>query len=397
MKENLISIFELLQAEKLEEVIQKDKDIQKAKEALSFNLFTLSSVNNQLENFHSDVIAEILNPEGKHGEGNLFLRLFVEFLNQKHATDIPVSSFECAKVEKEKGINDKGRIDILIHTDTDAIIIENKINNAPDMDKQLLRYYQYCKEQNLNVRAIIYLSLNGFKKAPNSNDIPKHLVKNIAAYNAKENDLVTAWLKAAMAKSTKEDNRSLLNQYSKLIKYLANVDMDMKNMDAFFKFVSENNHFQTFETIAQLNRYLPKYRMDKLVAELDDCTPFQSYNRFKDAYAVYMGYFSNNVSYKLDVYIQGNNAGDESFAFVMHFWIPDDSGKEQALPMNQAKKLISNKLTSIGLLNTMNFCKEWVGYRKVFKFSEHNNNAEEADKAAITFVKDFMERLKTSD
>ncbi|MBP5438705.1 MAG: PD-(D/E)XK nuclease family protein, partial [Treponema sp.] len=79
-------------------------------------------------------------------------------------------------------VDDKeGEIDLLITNNYDqAIIIENKINDAPDMENQLVRYMKYVQEQEFgepipleefkkNVR-VVYLTLIPNGKRPNIDD-----------------------------------------------------------------------------------------------------------------------------------------------------------------------------------------------------------------------------------
>ena len=49
---------------------------------LGFNIFSLVSDTYYKENFHSEIISALLNPNGAHGEGNLFLMLFIEHLEK---------------------------------------------------------------------------------------------------------------------------------------------------------------------------------------------------------------------------------------------------------------------------------------------------------------------------
>ena len=106
---------------------------------------------------HSAFLAEFLNPHGSHGQGDIYLRLFVE--------QFQLSSFDTksaiVEVEKYTGaINADstkgGRIDILL-TDGKGnhIIIENKIY-AKDQENQLIRYHNFDKQAPL-----FYLNLYG--------------------------------------------------------------------------------------------------------------------------------------------------------------------------------------------------------------------------------------------
>ena len=66
--------IELFIAQKeFENIDKRLKNIQDEIQQNSYNLFTISSYNSYLENFHSDVIAILLNPDERHKQQNIFL------------------------------------------------------------------------------------------------------------------------------------------------------------------------------------------------------------------------------------------------------------------------------------------------------------------------------------
>lgn len=131
---------------------QHHKEISRLSGA-DFNVFKIVKVVHD-EVRHSAFLAELLNPKGTHGQGDVFLRLFVEKLG--------IKDFQCenavANVEQHIGTvtdTNGGRIDILIDDKRgNHIIIENKIY-ANDQDNQLIRYYNYSKQN------LFYLTLHG--------------------------------------------------------------------------------------------------------------------------------------------------------------------------------------------------------------------------------------------
>ena len=218
--------IEFLNHPEIWELVQENNKIKIHKNEVSYNLFTISSYNSYLENFHSDIIASLLNPYGLHQQGNTFLCLFVEFLNKCYNVDIQLSDFQNVLVTREIG-----RIDIWIRDEVSkqCIIIENKINNAQDMEDQIIRYSEYSETNNYEVKAIVYLSLDGNKKAPVTNDKLDRFVKNVSAFNDTKNDLVHGWLQLCLENHGNHDSFSVIHQYIKLIKHLANNNMNTTN------------------------------------------------------------------------------------------------------------------------------------------------------------------------
>lgn len=119
-----------------------------------FNLFNILQ-RGDYERTHSLMLAELLNPEGSHGQGSVFLeQFFVELKKLK------IDGFEAkdADVDTEVPFKDmikNGRLDIVI-TDRNhhAIFIENKIH-ADLQENQLARYHRHNPEAKL-----LFLTLN---------------------------------------------------------------------------------------------------------------------------------------------------------------------------------------------------------------------------------------------
>lgn len=81
----------------------------------------------------------------------------------------------------------------MIKTDTNCIIIENKLRWAKDMNEQLSRYYNNCIENNLEVDKIVYLSPDILKQPTSQSikDIPKEKIKIIYGYDGEDEDFYT--------------------------------------------------------------------------------------------------------------------------------------------------------------------------------------------------------------
>ena len=133
--------------------IYRDHDIDNT---LRFNIFESISGKWWYENFHSDILFTILNPDTREIGRPYFVEEFVKFLGV---------DFNCTKgIEVTR---EEDRIDLLIKNDNhQAIIIENKINYAPDMKNQLVRYMKKIEEDGHEVTAVVYLTLMSDKKPP---------------------------------------------------------------------------------------------------------------------------------------------------------------------------------------------------------------------------------------
>lgn len=116
------------------------------------------------ENSLSDIVGDILNKNGTHGQADLFIKQFLDYLGNTKKLDVPVDEY---KVHREFYAN--GRIDIYLESNTFAIIIENK-PFAYDQKDQLKRYYDEIARKYKDRLAVIYLSKNSDDPTPYSID-----------------------------------------------------------------------------------------------------------------------------------------------------------------------------------------------------------------------------------
>ena len=86
-----------------------------------FNIFEILGIGHLEAATHSKFLGNLLNPQGSHSQGTLFLELFLDELG------ITTLNINNAKIELEKSEGDQGRLDIYI-TDSEntSIVIENK-------------------------------------------------------------------------------------------------------------------------------------------------------------------------------------------------------------------------------------------------------------------------------
>lgn len=355
--------------------------LQKIKNELqlnSFNLFTISSYNSYLENFHSDVIKILLDPNERHNQSNSFLNLFLDYLIEL-GIKINKEDYSLCEITREQG-----RIDIWIKDNTSkkSIIIENKINNAGDQENQLENYYEYVKNLGFEIDTIVYLTLNGSKNAPLT-DITElnEKIQNISAFTNNTKDLSNGWLKKCYENSANEDNRSFIFQYLKLIKHLSQVGMDRQIKDDFYAIINKEDGFLKTKAIAELVAGLEEYRADLFAVKIgNDYLPFRKIYRYRPNHWLFENFNDNGVNYKLDVYFKSDGSAR------IDFWNPNQ-------PEEIQKRNTSIKLKSIGLFEKFEFGGFGGGMYKVFSVEEYEN-IETIDNEVFIFVKLLFEKLR---
>lgn len=235
---------------KLIKSICHQRDLMIDEKNYNFNIFKVIGMQADEVKLHSTFLAELFNPKGSHGMGDLFL---VEFLNKCSFID---GAFDESKVEVEieKYIGEipenkktGGRLDIFITDRAQTIIIENKIY-APDQEKQLVRYHNY----NANAH-IIYLTLDGHSPTDNSIcDLEENSHYHCMSY-AKD---VVEWLERCLTiVREKPLFYNTLLQYINTIKELTNQSL-IPTMDRVLSAAIKNN----IEASIEIEKIMPKIR-----------------------------------------------------------------------------------------------------------------------------------------
>lgn len=145
-----------------------------------YNIFSVLNLQKDETRLHSRIIADLLDPNGKHKRGDLPLRKFYKYVMFCFEGIEPVFDDVQIKTEyqlwNKDGKSDRptgGRIDILLINENHVIGIENKIG-ASDEDFQLTRYYNSLHDEFGEEKAVYLLYLNPNGKKPSMNSIYKN-------------------------------------------------------------------------------------------------------------------------------------------------------------------------------------------------------------------------------
>lgn len=189
-----------------------------------FNVFRVLKLTSDEVRTHSAFLAELLNPNGSHGMSDKFLRLFIRTIPELKDMEFDTLSakvfveYYIGEINKEG--TEGGRLDILIESRTNAIVLENKIY-AGDQPKQLLRYHNYVQKYKKSF--LLYLTLDRHSPSEDSTDNKKFDYIPIG-YNSEILEWLDQCRKEAAMKPTL---RETISQYIHLIKQLTNQDTDM--------------------------------------------------------------------------------------------------------------------------------------------------------------------------
>lgn len=328
---------------------------------LGFNVFVLTSDLYYRENYHSDILKAFLNPKENHHQGNRFLFVLIDLLNNSF------SKFEIDKqnyLESEAKRED-GKLDILILSEISkhCIIIENKIKDAPDMPRQLPRYYDDMVSKGYSVDAIIYIPLNQ-NKYPDTSDWNeddfkkiKPLLCHLPAYTIdKTPNLVNEWVLPCTIVTDDIDCLSILRQYGNLVKSLNINTMDKSLIEKFYKILLEGENYKNVLSISSMLEDLPKFMALRLVDLFKNKYPniYVYHWPDKDTQYCVLQFYVENISYKIDIIpsleeykVQLFRWGGESSlevpwaaAIVKDWHITDDERYEIVFPFKEETKVI---------------------------------------------------------
>ena len=146
--------------------LKKETIVRELREAPAFNIFNILGLSRSEVRMHSAFLGQLLFPRASHGQGNLFLKAFLEHCARKFTDFPPLPPLEPAEnwLVSTENRTRYGRLDIVIQNPREGFlcVIENKID-ADEGHQQLLRYSQWMHDH-LDVypyQALCFLTIHG--------------------------------------------------------------------------------------------------------------------------------------------------------------------------------------------------------------------------------------------
>jgi len=234
-----------------------------------FNIFQILRVGHLEVTTHSPILAELLNPNGKHGQEAAFLRLFL--------ARFEISGFEAetATVKLEYYIGPRteksgGRIDIVIKDGKgETIFIENKIY-AGDQENQMTRYREFDRKAHQ-----FYLTLDGREPSNLSEDEVKGI--QCISYGVD----ILAWLKDCRKESAcLHTVREIITQYIHLIEELTNQSTTiLMNEELIDAIIQDEESFRAFDTLRNAEAAVHAALIARLDAEINTLAEATKFER----------------------------------------------------------------------------------------------------------------------
>ncbi len=333
-------------------VISKYEEIEKTN-GTNFNIFSILNMERKEVKTHSNFIYELLNKNGSHGKGSLFLELFLtEVLEIED-----YGSIEEINTIQEDLTEENRRIDFTIEISNYQIGIEMKID-AKDQKYQMYDYYQELSGRLKNQKVkLYYLTLDGKEPSDSSlikddqNKLDKHQYELISFTNH-----IIQWIEKCIKEcATSTIIREALVQYLNLIKLITNQSNSKGEIMEMVNILSSENNLEIFlkaeEALSETKIKLQLSFWNNLKKELDKSKfkfDFESNNEEKEknieeAVKNYYEENRNNKDYGFTHYL------DENKDIYYCIWINDYIFYEIGSLKNNSKfNNITNKLKIVG-------------------------------------------------
>jgi len=195
-----------------------------------FNIFTITKIERVEVNTHSAMIAELLNPSGSHGQGDVFLRKFIDCIKEsviERGTKAVLPDRKVmgqALVRKEKTFNGgDDRIDIFLEFPKSLLIIENKVD-ALDGKDQLTRY-DIVGTKSSKDYCLLYLTKFGGEASAKSCEVNNRDIYVPISYAVH----IIKWLESCIKEVPRMPAlREAIFQYLTVVKKIVGESMDKK-------------------------------------------------------------------------------------------------------------------------------------------------------------------------
>ena len=287
-----------------------EADRQRAMGKHDYNIFTLFHDFSDEVNLHSNFIASLLDPNGDHYKGDLFLKLFLETCG---IDDFSIDTSRATVFKEFK------HIDIYISDGKKHIILENKVY-AKDQPTQIARYIKAIKNEGAEDEDICVLYLHPDGKLPDNQSFGDYHAKLLGENPSIKFKVISygkeilEWIdKCKNEVSNITDLNVFLSQYKDVIemiydRYKRIDEMETANLVEIFK-----ENYTAVSEIANNYQETRKKIIDEFFENVKDILE----NDLKDKYSIEL----NSVAYR-PVVIKNTISQDEkwkNFYFTVEF------------------------------------------------------------------------------
>lgn len=231
---------------------------QDASTKYTFNIFSILRKYDDEVGLHSRFLAELLNPQASHGIP-IFQQLFIDdvinpAINNQEWQQERLDSKILYHCDTEVNIKGFGRVDIILKSSKNVIVIENKIH-ASDQKNQLQRYFEACNKLGYALENIYILYLNK-DGAQVTNYGKGNLCDSQFGQINYKND-INNWLDSCIQQTKKYPHiEQTLLQYKRLVSSLTGDNRSATMKESHIDLLYQDNNFKlAYDLSESLNSF----------------------------------------------------------------------------------------------------------------------------------------------
>lgn len=371
-------------------VLSQFKQSADERHNLGFNVFTLVSDLYYRENFHSDVLRVFLDPSESHDEGDSFLKAFIQMVNKgaelQGKPQINWKDYSSITVHREQA-----RLDVSVFNNyhKEAIIIENKLYDAGDMNRQIPRYVEEVEQNNrfgegYKVVSVVYVPLSRTKELSHHGwSVKDHenydkLVVQIPSTDGNNADLID-WLDWSIEESKIETVKQTLVQYKRLINHLARLNMNKPLMDKLFDGLSKEGGMSAARSLYSMLEQYGSYSAERLEKRFSDVNfdPFELWI-YKNNTTVLSKLFIGEHEIVIDIACSKDG-------YDLYFF------DRKAV---DSENLVRTKFSVFCSQNGLQECQDGPNKTRFQKWFDMNDEPAKTEEDVVNFVQKIIEEVK---
>lgn len=249
---------------------------ERFRQGKEFNVFRVQRILND-EVKICRLLRELLDPRGSHGQGSVFLRLFLETLGWAKIRQIADEDYDKATVAGEVLIKNDRRIDLLIRIGKYMLPIEAKVY-ATDQERQCSDYYNFAVSYDPDV-VIYYLTPDGHEPSDSSKNGLKDAQIQCISFAKEIIDWLTTCIKADALEQI-HPVREILIQFREILKQLTGREVGKVEMEIMNQISSSRDNFEAAEKVANVLAAVKAEKMIEIFDYIKHYMDQQGYSKY---------------------------------------------------------------------------------------------------------------------
>lgn len=249
---------------------------ERFRQGKEFNVFRVQRILND-EVKICRLLRELLDPRGSHGQGSVFLRLFLETLGWAKIRQIADEDYDKATVAGEVLIKNDRRIDLLIRIGKYMLPIEAKVY-ATDQERQCSDYYNFAVSYDPDV-VIYYLTPDGHEPSESSKNGLKDAQIQCISFGKEIIDWLTTCIKADVLEQI-HPVREILIQFREILKQLTGKEEGKVTMEIMNQISSSRDNFEAAEKVANVLAAVKAEKMIEIFEHIKHYMDQQGYSKY---------------------------------------------------------------------------------------------------------------------